>query len=285
VKRAAPTETGILEGLSMAEYHELPGWGSSSLRAMRKGPPSRVLWDKAHPSEDTEAMRLGSAVHALLLTPAEYATTYAHKPEGMSFATKEGKVWRDCVGDTKTILPFETGVAVESIVAAVRRHPAAGDSLDKATLREVSLMWACPQTGEACKGRPDWIAGHWLYDLKVSRHAEGTSLAFRAYMEGWMHQLSHYRTGCQALGMDVRGGRLVVVTPKEPHYVYALEVKTDALDLLEMENLATLKAMRECREKNDWPGTPETWVKIEPPANALVQFGEMTWPDAIEEGA
>jgi hypothetical protein len=36
--------------------------------------------------------------------------------------------------------------------------------------------------------------------------------------------------------------------------------------------------MRACREANLWPGTPDEWVLIEPPAaalNSLVTLGEL----------
>jgi len=268
---------GINTTLSLGEYHKLPGWGSSSLKAMRRGPPARVVWEQERPSGDTDATRLGSAVHMRVLQPELYGASYAHKPDGMSFATKEGKAWRDCVEDGKVILSHDVGTKVGAISREVLQHITAGESLANSEYREVSMVWVCPSTGELCKARPDWIEGGYIYDLKVSRHAEGKSLAYRAYVEGWMHQVTHYRTGAMVLGLKVKGGRLVVVSPTEPHYVYCLEVKIDALDMLELENIATLKAMRECRERGEWEGTPESWVKIEPPASALVEFGEMTY--------
>jgi hypothetical protein len=277
---------GIHRDLAMGEYHKLDAWGSSSLKAMRRGPPARVVWERENPLADTDAMRLGTAVHALALTPDLYTAAYAHKPDGMSFATKEGKAWRDCVEDGKIILPHDVALQVGQIVAAVLQHTISGEAIAEASHKEVTFLWKCSTSGETCKGRPDWIEGRYIYDLKVSRHAEGRALAYRAYVEGWMHQLAHYRTGAMALGLDVIGGRLVVVTPKEPHFVYTLEVKTEALNLLELENLATLRAMHECRVAGDWPGTPESWTLIEPPPNALVQFGEMTFDpgDLVEEG-
>lgn len=268
-------------GLPFREYFALPGWGSSSLAAMRKGPPARVIWEREHRSEETEATLLGTLVHCFLLTPELVESQFVCKPEGMSFSTRDGKEWRD--RQRAQIVPFEAYMTAQNIARAVVEKRIAGESIEKSEAREVTLLWDCPGSREACKGRPDWITGHWVYDLKVSRHADGGPLGLRAYFSGWMHQLAHYRTGAQAVGMDVRGGRLVVVAPKPPHMVYALEVKTDCLDLLELENLATLKAMRECRLADSWPGTPDTWTKVEAPADATAVYGETVWGPAEEE--
>lgn len=272
-----------IHALPFPEYLALERWGSSSLRAMRRGPPARVMWERAHPKEDTDATRLGTAVHCALLTPELYAATYCTKPEGMSFASKEGKAWRDDPArEGRTILPFEQGCAVDAIVGALANKAAVIESLERAKHKEASLLWDCPQSGEPCKARPDWIEGKWIYDLKVSRHA-ADRVAMRAYFEGWMHQLAHYRTGAIVLGLPVRGGRLVVVEPTAPHFVYTLEVKADALDLLEFDNIEALKALAVCRENNDFPGTPDEWIRIEPPAGASSEL-KQTELDGIAAG-
>lgn len=283
--------TTILAGtheLSFSKYRSLDAWGSGSLKAMRRGPPARVLWERENGSRETDATMLGSAVHAALLTPELYGLQYAIKPEGMSFATKDGKAWRDDpVRKGLTLLPFDVGDDVSAIVASLHRKPAVAASLAKATSREISLLWDCSITRERCKARPDWIEGKWIYDLKVSRHAAGSYLALRAFSEGWMHQLAHYRTGAVELGLPIRGGRLVVVDPAPPHFVYTLEVKADALDLLEIENIETVKALRECRLSGVWAGTEDRWIPIEPPASANMESldtltGE-TWNEEAEE--
>lgn len=268
---------GVHDGLAFPVYRHIEAWGSSSLKAMRRGPPARVKWEQENPSADTDATRRGSAVHALLLTPDLFDGHFAIKPEGLNFSTKDGKAWRDDPErHGKPILSASEGATVRSIVKALLRKLPVEESVNAASHREASLVWRCTKTGELCKGRPDWIEGSRVYDLKVSRHAAGKSLAYRAYVEGWMHQLAHYMTGAVELGLDVRGGRLVVVAPEAPHFVYLLEVKTDALDLLELENIGTLEAMKECRISGDWPDTAEEWVKIEPPAASLIEFGEST---------
>lgn len=255
--------------IPFSNYLAIKAWGSGSLKAMRRGPPRRVIFERDGGRADTDATILGSAVHCLLLTPDLFSKQYAIKPDGMSFASKEGKAWRDDpVRAGLTLLSHDVGLAIDDIVEALLANKAVAASLKRAEHREVSLVWDCSTTGERCKARPDWIAGKFIYDLKVSRHASGSALGYRSFIEGWMHQSAHYRTGAIELGQHVTGGRLVVVEPTPPHFVYTLEIKRDALDLLEIENIQTLRMLRDCRVANVWPGPSEDWVKIEPPASA-----------------
>lgn len=276
-------EPGIYPTMNFETYLELDAWGSSSLRAMRRGPPARVVWEKDSPSGDTSARLLGSAVHCGLLTPHLFADTYVGKPEGMRFSTKEGKAWRDA-HSSRTILSNEDFLRASSIIDALMAKEAVATSLE-GSLCEHSLVWRCPASGELCKGRPDWIEdgrGN-LLDLKVTRHGGTRWMALRAFSEGWMHQLAHYRTGAILHGLNISRGRLVVVEPDPPHFVWTLEVKTDALDLLEIENGETLKAMRDCRVKREWPGTPDEWTKIEPPAGSLDGLEEVHFMEPQQE--
>lgn len=260
--------------LHFSDYLALPHWSSHSLKAMRRGPPARVIFERDHPREETRDTARGRAAHCALLEPDSYLDLFAHRPEGLTLRNKEGQKWRDEQGK-KTILTAEDGHAVEGIIAALTAKAPVIESLRNATHREDSFIWDCPLSGEPCKGRPDWISGGYVYDLKVSRHAETRWLHYRAFEEGWMHQVAHYRTGLRALGLDVNGARLVVVTPNAPHLVYTLEVRASALDDLEAENIATLRAMRACRLANDWPGTPDTWELTSPPASAVPAFGDL----------
>lgn len=252
-------------GQSAAEYHRDPAWGSSSLKAMRKGPPARVMWERENP-HTSDAMALGTALHCMVLTPAIFSQDYAVKPDGMSFATKDGKSWREA--NTKPfILTHAEANTLTTIHAALHAKPLVALSLENCETREVSLFWE--QNGEQVKGRPDWIGGGYIHDLKLSRYG-GPQLAFRAFVEGWMHQAAHYRAGALACGLGEMGCRLVVVAPKDPHYVWTIEIKPDALDLIAIENAQTIYALGQHRQANHWPGTPDEWVKIEPPASVLI---------------
>ena len=266
----AMPEDGLYPSLSFDRYRALPAWGSSDLKTFRVGPPAMVPWRRENGSPDTDATRLGTACHARILTPDLFDATYAFKPEGMTFSSKEGRAWRDEQAG-KVILTAKEAAVVEAVDNAVEDNERAWASIVGASHREASIIWTDPDTGEVCKARPDWYDADYVYDLKVSRHA-GPALAYRAYAEGWMHQSAHYRHGLRTLGIGARlGARLVVVNPKPPHLVYTVTVKDSALDVLTLENVNNLGRMRECRLANDWPGTPWDWTVIAPPDGAILE--------------
>lgn len=269
--------TGVFENMDAADYHAHLAWGSHALKAMRKGPPARVLWERDNHAQ-SDAMAFGTALHMAVLQPKLYAECYVAKPNGMNFATKEGKAWRDAHAD-RAILPYQQAVTIDAMRLSLSAKTSVHRAFTEAKATEVSVLWNDELTGESCKGRLDCLSGRYIYDVKVSRYA-GSSLAYRAFVEGWMHQLAHYRTGCEAVGLGTLGARLIVVHPLEPHWVWLLEVKPDALDLLAIENSQTLEALRRCRLANDWPGTPDAWELIEPPASALIAT---TVLDGVEE--
>lgn len=267
---------GVHTDAPFSTYLATEAWGSSALKAMRHGPPARVLYEKECERADTSSTILGTAVHCALLTPDLFDAQFAVKPGGMTFSSRAGKGWRDDPERAgKTILSHEAAAQVDAIVDSLLSKSAVAKSLDASTHREVSIVWSCSSTREPCKARPDWMDARFIYDLKVSRHAaQWDRLGWRAYIEGWMHQGAHYRTGAVEAGLGALGSRLVVVDPTPPHFVYTLGVETQALDVLEWENIETLRKLRECRLSGSYPGTPEEWKKIKLPESVLSQMGD-----------
>lgn len=277
--RTVPLQTGlpkdgVYHDLPMPDYRAWDAWGSSDLKAFRAGPPAMVPWRRANPSEDTDATRFGTACHLRILQPELYAQNYITKPEGMTFASKEGKAWRDDPAHAgKSIVSADVLREIEAVYAAFCGKDLALDALAGAVGVESSILWTCPETGERLKGRPDFYDNRYVYDLKVSRHA-GPGIAFRAFAEGWMHQSAYYRAGLRELGVEIEAGRLVVIHPKPPQSlkVYCVEIKAATLDMLAFENNETVASLQKCRVAGAWAGTPDSWSKVEAPPSALAEL-------------
>lgn len=269
--------------LGFDEYRADPAWGSSDLKAMRLGPPARVLHDREHPHRDTDATILGTAVHCLILTPSLYAERYVAKPAGMEFRSAENKAWRDGhLAAGRVILAADEVERIAAIREAIHAKPSARDALAGAKACEASIFWNDPATGQPCKGRPDFYDDEYVYDLKVTRDA-GPRLAFKAYLNGWFHQLAHYRAGLNENGVAVRTGRILAVHPDAPHYVYCVEARVADLDVMALENERTLVAMKECREADDWPDTPNEWTRIEIPQYALQEAVALADAEEVDD--
>lgn len=286
---------GIYPGVAFPTYLGWDAWGSSSLKSMRIGPPARVLWERENPREDTDATILGTRAHALILTPtlfnAQYVELPADAPDrptaAMLAAAKPSpasverqKWWAEFEARAAGRTPIKAAEieVLRNILFAFDAKAHASMSLASATV-EASMLWTCATTGERCKGRPDWYDDTYVYDLKITRDA-GPRLAFKAYVNGWMHQLAFYRTGLRTLGVPVKTGRIVAVNPAAPHYVWCVECREADLDVLALEAEGTLKAMRDCRLAAEWPGTPDEWTRIEIPQYAISETVSVA--DALE---
>lgn len=274
---------GIHHGVPLKVYQSWDAYSSSDLKAMRQGPPALVPWRKSHPEEASDAIRLGSAAHCAILEPDKFEALYAHKPEHMSFATKEGKAWRDdpC-RSFMDILTHKEWEQVGAIVNAFKSKRLALEALDRSgARREVSVLWNDPDTGLRLKARPDLYDDEFVTDLKVTRHATSKVAAFRSWADGWMHQVVHYRCGLAENGIHLKGCRLILVHPEPPQLcrVVCIELKENAASLLQLENEATVSAMAECHESGNWPGEVDEWQKVELPAVALQQNAAMVWEE------
>jgi len=274
---------GIFHNLSFDEYLAHDAFGSSDLRSFKQGPPAMVPWRRANREDDTPSTRIGHAAHCRILTPELFDSVYVAKPEGMTFASKEGKAWRDENG-SRIILTHDEATAVHQVHAAFAGKLAAFDSLHAAVAREASVFWECQHTGLPSKCRPDWFDEHTVYDLKVSVDAEKSfdTLAFKVHANGWLNQLAHNRAGLNSTGCKIKTGRLVIIAPSPPQQfrVWLLEVREADLDFLEMDNENTRKGMAACLQAGHWPGTPDSWQTIELPASAA--FTETDLEGALE---
>lgn len=257
----------INNALAMDDYRADPAWSASDLKAFRLGPPAMVPWSREHPRENSDTMKLGTACHAAILEGDAVAERYAFKPEDMSFATKEGKEWK-AAHQGKIILTAKEADIVTGVVEAFEGKELARAALEQALGKEASVFWT-NDAGVKLKARPDFYTADAVYDLKVSRHAAANQIMWRSYGDGWCHQLAHYREGLRANGVAIKHGRLIVIHPKPPHVVYCVEIKPDALDLLALENAATIAAMAKFATNDVWPWTPDEWTLTDLPPTAL----------------
>lgn len=280
----------LLLDMPFADYLGHHAYGSSDLRAFKSGPPAMVQWRRNNRDmTQTDATRIGSASHCMILTPTLFTHTYVEKPEGMEFRSKEAKAQRDeWIEAGLTILPQDEAKAVAAVTKAFFDKPAASDSLRHARHVEASIFWRCAESGLPCKGRPDWFDDDCVYDLKVSVEATKgfEQLRFRAHSNGWLNQLAHNRAGLQSLGYPVKRGRLVVIAPSPPqeHRVWLLEVREPDMDFLELDNENTRKAMAECARTGVWPGTPDGWTEIELPASAAFTDNDLEGAVEVFDG-
>ena len=200
------------------EYRKAPGVAKSDLDLIARSPAHFRYGER----ETTDAMRIGTIVHQAVFDQGSF--NYAVKPDGMSFATKEGKAWRTNQG-AKTIVTQKESDMIGGILMSIRRHPAAA-RLIKEGRAEMSLF-ATDAAGTRRKGRTDWLPNNTpaIIDLKTCEDARHEKFE-RSVLEYRYHvQAAYYLDLCKLIGEDRRAFILMAVEKSPP---YALMVALQA---------------------------------------------------------
>lgn len=223
VKRHA---NGIYFGMPDEEYHRDDALGSSGICDLLISPLtywSKSLWNPNRPPEaesDSDAKDLGTYIHDMLLRDGA-GQFYVEKPEGMSFATKEGKAWRDD--------PVRDGAIIVS-AAQARQQKNVFRGLEAAGVRklftggepEVSVFWT-DKSGVRCKIRIDYLTGAAAYDLKTYQNSMGKDVETAV-----AHTVANMRISVKAFWYDL-GLREMLEMLKRKKYLMVVSGQSDQL--------------------------------------------------------
>jgi len=261
-------DTGLVEGVSFEDYLAWPGVSRSGLWTLYGRTPAHFRWEQDHAEEvETEAMRLGTAVHAAILEPERFAEVYITggpvNPKTGNPYGRDTKKFAEWAAEQDALVLSESDFEMcQALGAAVHAHPHAGP-LVKEMRREVSIQWQHGPTGTLMKSRLDGVAdtktgGLILVDLKTTRSAAPQRFGADAYRMGYLWQMAAYRMGLVATAEQEVEKVLLVAIEKEPPYGVAVYQPDEAqLTLGESQVTDALRQLELCKRFGDWPGYPE----------------------------
>lgn len=254
---------GLHPDMPSEQYHRIAAMSAGGLKRMKQSPahfygkqldPNRPQGD----TEPTPAMKAGTLFHVALFEPEAIAERYVVKPEGMSFASKDGKAWRDALPAGVEITDADALAKARAQARNVRASPDIA-ALMSDGMAEASAFWIDEQTGELCKCRPDWCSpagdGVVLIDGKSCPDASPDGFARTAWNMGYLHTAAWYIDGYQAAtGQRVHGYVFAAVEHDWPHVAAPYMVPDDVLDLARADNRRLLNLYAECKRTGNWPG-------------------------------
>lgn len=240
--------------MSFADYSAAAGINFSTLKHMRRS-PLHYRHALQNPPPETPAMLLGRATHAAVFEPQRFQLDYA-----LWAGDRRGTAYNEfadtCSAQGRTILrenEYRTAQAIRESVLAT--GPVAA-LLSKGSA-ETSIFWSNLETGLACKGRLDWIAGEdAILDLKTTTSIEPRIFAAHAWNLGYFHQAAMYRDGfasSSGRGVLVPFG-IVAVEKEAPHACRLFWLDGDSLEVAREEYVSWLRRVQECSEADSWPG-------------------------------
>ena len=254
---------------TFAEYLGISAVNWSSLKQYAKSPAHYQEYVQ-NPTEPTPAMRLGSAVHCLLLEPCRFAAQYATAPE-VDRRTKAGKeAWAAFEAEhaDKQLLTAEQTDTAHGMASAVDAACKAGKLLGLCSERELTLTWEDDITGLRCKARLDAVdlENGLVVDIKTTEDAGERAFSRTVYNYQYYGQAAFYLEALRQNGFMINRFIFLAIE-KEPPYGHALYLCSD--ELLAAGRIlfqGCLSKHAECLAANEWPGYPDTIHTLDLPA-------------------
>ena len=252
--------------LTNQAYFRLPGVSSHALLELQRSPLhcwAKYLDPDRVDEEPTAALRFGTLIHALALTPDTFGDEFVLAD--LNRRTRAGQAEYAALAESgKRVVSREEYAAALEIVQAIQRHPVAG-TLFKAGEPEKVLTVAREPHRLPLKGRLDWLNPQpAIVELKTASDASREGFLRAVYRHGYHLSAAYYRmlvgraTGTPETDIP---HTFVVVEPKPPYavavYPTSEGVLAEGRDLWET-NLARFD---DCWTSQDWPSYPVESLK------------------------
>jgi len=213
-------KAGFYPDIPNDQYHRSAGYSSSSLKVLTEKTLAHLEYERANPSDYTEAKIKGSVLHTLVLEPEKFDSEYLVKPDSLVKPTKaqirakkpsdntikqieDWNEYLDELGD-KTEVSLDIYDQAKAMADKVREHPEVKELLSVPYLVEHSVYywyqkepWDEDEYKIMCKIRPDLILkGHsCIFDLKSARSASFSNFSRDASNLGYNFSSAMYLEG------------------------------------------------------------------------------------------
>ena len=243
--------------MTEAQYRAVDAINISSLKHMSRS-PAHYRAALEHPREATPAQLLGSMLHATVAEPQR--THYVVRPDGLSFASKEGKAWRD--SQTHPILGGDDDDAVQAMYRSLWRSERAKRMIVGAT-KECAVFEIHQPTGLLLKGRIDLFNFDRakkevsIADIKTTDDASPGEFARSVRKWGYHRQAAYY--------MDLVGATrffFIAVEKAAPFAVAIYELDDRTIEAGREANDRDLATLATCIKTDAWPAYSQVEVKL-----------------------
>jgi exodeoxyribonuclease VIII len=275
-----------------ADYHAHPAISKSHLDLIARSPLhywARYIDPNRVPTEPTDAMRLGTAVHTLTLEADQFEARYAVAP-AVDRRYKAGKeAWAKFQSEAggRELIDADDRATISRMAESVWRHPAAAMLLHWQGKAETTHMWADPTTGAECKCRPDWLTndGHLIIDLKTTEDASPSGFQRSVANYRYHVQASWYLDGVEASTGHRPDQFIFICVEKKPPYAVAVYAADAEMIQIGAETAARdLARLVECKASNTWPGYSDQIEPLSLPAWMTGSSGQTRQsPETIQE--
>jgi exodeoxyribonuclease VIII len=252
--------TGIYTNLTNSEYRQADGINASSLKDMVDS-PAHYRWWQDHQKEPSAAMKIGTAVDHMLLTPGREAPFW-FMPEGIDGRSKEGNALKEA-NASKFTLTSDEATTCRQCVKSVLANLAARRCVEEG---KNQVAWFAPlpvdddegSPAPGCKGLVDIVtAQEFLVDLKTCRDASPAGFGRSAVEYKYGLQAAFYLDGYNKAnaGQPAKTGfAFIAVETSAPFNCVVYYMRAQEIDLGRSQYRKAMKQLLYCRQVEDWPG-------------------------------
>ena len=258
--------------MSDAEYFAAAGVSQSTLKLFRKS-PAHARYVMLNRREPSASMKIGSAVHSILLEGFECHAVLPESMKGQSKAAIMAREEFQANNLNKIILTQAEANQVQCMVDSVKTHEGAKKLLAITEQAEVSLFWK-EECGTACRGKLDGIMPIGVLDLKSTQGASIDEFAKSIYNFGYHIQAAHYLAGAAANNLPCENFYIIAVENTPPYCTAVFVLEHESIEAGEKERKKLLQIYNDCVKNDNWPGYSDKIQAIGLPQWALRKINE-----------
>ncbi|MDD2742061.1 MAG: PD-(D/E)XK nuclease-like domain-containing protein [Rhodocyclaceae bacterium] len=206
-------------------------------------------------SEETTALRVGTAIHTALLEPHLFDSSYVVAPT-VDRRTKDGKAqWEAFMATlgTKSLVTEAERSMIDGIVAQVRQHKMANTLLGMGKA-EQSIFWTDEETGIRCKVRPDSLSSYAILDVKSTESAHRDEFPRSCVRYGYDLSAAMYQEGVRQLTGETVDFVFLAVEKSNPHLCALYKASEEMMVSGYAKFRNALRILAECRASGVWGG-------------------------------
>ena len=252
-------EPGIYANVTYEEYFQWDAINNSVLWKLKTSSPMHVRHYLDFPPASTDALRIGSALHMMVLEPQLFDSRFVVAPK-VDRRTKIGKETWAAFEETlngRQALTLAESANLTQMYDALKRQEAyqyITGRLDEDT--ELAIVWDDEVTGLRCKAKLDYARrdSYILCDLKTT--GDASERGFRSSVEkyGYYQQAAMYTDGWAALTGDQCSFLFIAQEKDAPHCVCAYDTDENTFQAGRNSYREAMKLWKHCVETDTWPG-------------------------------
>jgi len=275
-----PPVTGIIQGLSNADYHADKSSYSSTL-IKKMAIPAEARYAMENPGEYKESYRIGAACHAFILEPDVFKKEFkiapkiarrsgADKMAWISFFIDNGWceaeefVYSNKAAEWNPAFTAATGInfvdkeeieRINLMAKSMQSNPNAMRLLQN-SVSEASVYWT-DESGLNLRCRPDALSDSFITDLKTAERLDDYAVDRSIANFGYDLQDAMYTHGCQVASGKYRPFTFIFAQPKPPFMVRVIVLNEYAKEKGWDKYQANKARLKECLDSGVWAPLPD----------------------------